>query len=141
MPATPLSNWIWAARAADRESETVMLRKILRAKIHRATVTEAQVDYVGSITIDRDLMDAVGLAVGECVLVADMTDGARFETYVIEGPPGSGTICINGAAARLVDVGDQVIIMAFAYVSEVEMKDLRPAVALVDDKNLLTKKL
>ena len=118
-----------------------MLRKMLRAKIHRATVTEAQVEYVGSITIDRDLMDAVGLAVGECVLVADMTDGARFETYVIEGPPGSGTICINGAAARLVDVGDQVIIMAFGYVDAAQMKDLRPAVALVDDKNRLTKKL
>lgn len=118
-----------------------MLRKILRAKIHRATVTEAQVDYVGSITIDRDLMDAVGLACGECVLVADMTDGARFETYVIEGPPGSGTICINGAAARLVDVGDQVIIMAFAYVRDADVKDLRPAVALVDDNNRLMKKL
>lgn len=118
-----------------------MLRKILRAKIHRATITEAQVDYVGSITIDRDLMEAVDLSVGECVLVADMTDGARFETYVIEGAPGSGIICINGAAARLVNPGDEVIIMAFAYLAEGEMKDFTPQVALVDDKNRLTKKL
>ena len=130
-----------ADNVGERSEVCEMLRKILRAKIHRATVTEAQVDYVGSITIDRDLMDAVDLAVGECVLVADMTDGARFETYVIEGPPGSGTICINGAAARLVDVGDQVIIMAFAYVRDADMKDLRPAIALVDDKNRLMKKL
>ena len=118
-----------------------MLRKMLRAKIHRATVTEAHVDYVGSITIDRELLDTVNLAVGECVLVADMTDGARFETYVIEGPPGSGTICINGAAARLVDVGDQVIIMAFAYVPDEKVNDLTPVVVLVDDKNQLVRKL
>ncbi|MFP4216300.1 MAG: aspartate 1-decarboxylase, partial [Phycisphaerae bacterium] len=77
-----------------------MLLKVLRAKIHRATVTEAKIEYVGSITIDRDLMDATGLVAGECVLVADMTDGARFETYVMEGERGSGIICINGAAAR-----------------------------------------
>jgi aspartate 1-decarboxylase len=118
-----------------------MLLKMLRAKIHRATVTQAEVDYVGSITIDRDLMDAVGLLPGECVLVADMTDGARFETYVIEADRGSGTICINGAAARLVDVGDQVIIMAFAYAEAEEAKGLRPSVALVDDQNRLTRKL
>ena len=83
-----------------------MLIKVLRAKIHRATITEACVDYVGSITIDRELMDACGMVAGECVLVADLADGARFDTYVMEGERGSGTICINGAAARLVRVGD-----------------------------------
>ena len=90
-----------------------MLVKVLRGKIHRVRITEAQVEYVGSITIDRTLMDAAGIVPGECVLVADLADGARFETYVMEGAPGSGVIGINGAAARLVDVGDLAIIMAF----------------------------
>ena len=114
-----------------------MLVKVLRAKIHRATITQAEIDYVGSITIDRELMDTVGLVAGECVLVADMTDGARFETYVIEGDRGSGTVCINGAAARLVMVGDKIIIMAFAYADPEEAKDLRPVIALVDEGNRL----
>ncbi|MBS3734190.1 MAG: aspartate 1-decarboxylase [Phycisphaerae bacterium] len=115
-----------------------MLQKLLKSKIHRATVTEARIDYVGSITIDRDLIDAAGLIVGECVLVADMTDGARFETYVMEGDRGSGTVCINGAAARLVTVGDEVIIMAFAYVTDDEAAALSPRVVLVDDANAIT---
>lgn len=118
-----------------------MLLKVLRAKIHRATVTEAVIDYVGSITIDRDLLDASGIVPGECVLVADMTDGARFETYVFEGEPGSGTICINGAAARLVDVGDEVIIMAFGYMEPDQARDLKPGVVLVDKLNRIAKKL
>ena len=118
-----------------------MLVKVLKSKIHRATITQAEVDYVGSITIDRDLMDAVGIVPGQCVLVADMTDGARFETYVMEGDRGSGTICVNGAAARLVNVGDQVIIMSFAYVEDAKTKDLHPAIALVNEKNCLTRKL
>ncbi len=112
-----------------------MMLKVLRAKIHRARVTEAQVDYMGSITIDRDLMDASGIVPGECVLVADMADGARFETYVMEGAAGSGTICINGAAARLVNVGDEVIIMSFAYATPEEAAGLHPSIVLVDDKN------
>jgi aspartate 1-decarboxylase len=112
-----------------------MLIKTLRAKIHRATITEARVDYVGSITIDREMLDASGIRVGECVLVADLTDGQRFETYVMEGEPGSGVICINGAAARLVDVGDKVIIMAFGYTTETEADDLSPKVVLVNDDN------
>ncbi|MBN1555236.1 MAG: aspartate 1-decarboxylase [Phycisphaerae bacterium] len=115
-----------------------MLLKLLRGKIHRATITEACVDYVGSITIDRDLLDASGLLPGECVLVADLTDGKRFETYIMEGKAGSGVICINGAAARLVDVGDKVIIMAYAYIESDEAKTLRPKVVLVDDKNKIT---
>lgn len=115
--------------------------KVLRGKIHRATVTEAVIDYVGSITIDRELLDASGILPGECVLVADMTDGARFETYVFEGPAGSGTICINGAAARLVDVGDEVIIMAYGYMPLEEARDFKPDVVLVDKSNRISEKL
>ena len=118
-----------------------MLLKVMRAKIHRAVVTEACIDYVGSITIDSDLLDATGILPGESVLVADMTDGARFETYVMAAPHGSGTICINGAAARLVNAGDEVIIMAFAYAEPAEAADLKPAIALVDGNNRLTEKL
>lgn len=118
-----------------------MLLKVLRSKIHRAKVTEACIDYVGSITIDRDLMDTVGILNGQCVLVSDMTDGARFETYVIEGERGSGVICINGAAARLVNVDDEVIIMAFTYATEEDAKKLKPKIAIVDDKNRITNTL
>ena len=118
-----------------------MLLKVLRAKIHRATITQAEVDYVGSITIDRNLLDVSGIRAGECVLVADLTDGARFETYVMEGDPGSGTICINGAAARLVRVGDKVIVMAFAYADEQEADSIRPKVVLVDEKNAIDRML
>ena len=118
-----------------------MLLKVLRGKIHRATVTEAVIDYVGSITIDRELMDASGITTGECVLVADMTDGARFETYVFEGQAGSGTICINGAAARLVDVGDEVIIMAYGYMEPEEAGDFKTRVVLVDNSNRIVQKL
>jgi aspartate 1-decarboxylase len=116
----------------------LMLRKMLRAKIHRATITEAQPDYVGSITIDRDLMDAVDLAAGECVLVADIDTGARFDTYVFEGDRASGVICINGAAAKLVNVGDKIIIMAFGYVDSTEVTGRKAPVALVDEANRLT---
>lgn len=116
-----------------------MLLKKLRAKIHRATVTEACVDYVGSITIDKDLLDASGIQVGECVLVADLTDGQRFETYVFEGEAGSGVICVNGAAARLVDVGDKVIIMAYGYVTLEEAATLEPKVVLIGEGNEMTK--
>ena len=112
-----------------------MLLKMLRAKIHRATITEACVDYVGSITIDRDLLEASGMLPGECVLVADLTDGQRFETYIMEGPAGSGVICINGAAARLVDVGDKIIIMAYAYLEPDAAKALHPNVVLVNEQN------
>jgi len=104
-------------------------------------VTEAQIDYVGSITIDSELLDASGILPGECVLVADMTDGARFETYVFEGQAGSGTICINGAAARLVDVGDEVIIMAYGYMEPEEAGDFKPRVVLVDNSNRIVQKL
>ena len=118
-----------------------MLRKLLRAKIHRATVTEANPDYIGSITIDRDLMDAVDLVPGECVLVADIDNGNRFETYVFEGERGSGVICLNGAAANLVSVGDKVIIMAFGYVEDDQVTSVAPRVILVDDENRVSRTL
>lgn len=118
-----------------------MLIKILRGKIHRATITQAEVDYVGSITIDTDLLEASGIIPGECVLVADLTDGARFETYVMSGQAGSGIICINGAAARLVDVGDKVIIMAFGYVEQDQAADIKPNVILIGDDNKITRTL
>ena len=118
-----------------------MLLKVLRAKIHRATVTEAQVDYVGSITIDRDLLAASGIVPGECVLVADLADGARFETYVMEGQSGSGTIRINGAAARLVGVGDKIIIMAFAYLTPEDAGRTSPTIILVDENNRMDRRL
>ncbi len=118
-----------------------MFLKLLRAKIHRATVTEAEVEYIGSITIDRDLIDRSGIMPFEEVLVADLDNAARFRTYVIEGPRGSGTICVNGAAAKLVNVGDRIIIMAFAFVSPQEAAELKPKIVLVDGKNRPVKDL
>ncbi len=118
-----------------------MLRKVLRAKIHRATVTQADADYIGSITIDRDLLDAVDLAPGECVLVADIDNSNRFETYVFEGERGSGVICLNGAAAGLVSVGDKIIIIAFGYVEDEDVAKVTPRVILVDDENRVCRTL
>ncbi len=89
------------------------MRWLLRSKIHKATVTEANLDYIGSITIDEDLIDRVGLWPGERVLVVDNTNGARLETYVMVGERGSGVICMNGAASHLIKVGDQIIVMGF----------------------------
>ena len=115
-----------------------MFIRVLRAKIHQATVTEADVEYAGSIAIDMDLADAVGIVAGEFVLVADLANGQRFETYVIPARRGSGTICINGAAARLVNVGDRVIVMAWAYVTPAEAGKLVPAIIVLDEKNRIT---
>ena len=108
---------------------------VLKGKIHRATVTEADLHYVGSITIDQDLMDAAGLLAYEKVLVADIDNGNRLETYIIAGPRGSGIICLNGASARLVSVGDRVIIMAFCQLTPEEAASHRPTVVFVDDDN------
>lgn len=108
---------------------------VLKGKIHRATVTEADLHYVGSITIDQDLMDAAQLLAYEKVLVADIDNGNRLETYIIAGPRGSGIICLNGASARLVSVGDRVIIMAFCQVTPEEAASHRPTVVFVDDDN------
>lgn len=107
------------------------MRQVLRSKIHNATVTEANLAYVGSITIDEDLLDRVGLWVGEKVLVVSNTSGARLETYIIRGDRGSGTIAVNGAAAHLIGKGEEVIIMGF----EMTEVPINPAVILVDKQN------
>lgn len=112
-----------------------MMRVMLKSKIHRATVTQADLHYVGSIAIDRALMEAADLLEGERVVIADITNGARLETYVIPAPAGSGTIGINGAAAHLVSEGDLVIIMSYAMVDDAEARRLKPRVVHVDDRN------
>jgi aspartate 1-decarboxylase len=112
-----------------------MLKTVLNSKIHRAKVTECDLDYVGSITIDRDLMDAVGLVANEQVHVLDINNGNRLTTYVIEGKRGSGDIAINGPAARLVSKGDLVIICAYVQVNELELLEHKPQILLVDEFN------
>ena len=112
-----------------------MIRTMLKSKIHRATVTQADLHYVGSISIDRDLMDAADLLEGEQVVIADITNGARLETYVIPAPAGTGTIGINGAAAHLVGEGDLVIIMSFAGLGDAEARALKPRVVHVSSHN------
>ncbi|HEV7191934.1 MAG TPA: aspartate 1-decarboxylase [Jatrophihabitantaceae bacterium] len=114
---------------------TGMYRTMLKSKVHRATVTQADLHYVGSITIDADLMDAADLLPGEQVAVVDVTNGARLETYVIEGERGSGVIGINGAAAHLVHTGDLVIIISYAAVADTEAKAFEPRVVFVDGAN------
>ena len=105
-----------------------MFLQILKSKIHRVTVTEVDLDYIGSITIDEELMEAAHIFSGEKVQVVDNTNGARLETYVIPGKRGSGCICMNGAAAHLIHVGDTVIIMAYALMSEEEARTFKPAI-------------
>ena len=112
-----------------------MMLNMLKGKIHRATVVQAEVDYVGSITIDEDLMDAAGILEYEKVQVADVNNGSRLETYVIAGERGSGMICLNGAAARCVSVGDKVIIMCYALMTPEEADANPPRVVFVDDDN------
>lgn len=112
-----------------------MVRTFLRSKIHRATVTEANVDYEGSITIDRDLMDAAGLVPFEKVEVYNVTSGTRFETYVIEGEAGRGDICVNGAAAHLVEEGHKVIIANYCILEEREIAGHRPRLVFVNEAN------
>jgi aspartate 1-decarboxylase len=115
------------------------MRVMMKSKIHRATVTQADLDYVGSVAIDMDLMDAADLLEGEQVTIADITNGARLETYVIPAPRGSRTITINGAAAHLVQAGDLVIIMNYAVYDEVEARALKPRVVHVDESNRVVK--
>jgi aspartate 1-decarboxylase len=112
-----------------------MLREVLYAKIHRAVVTECSPDYMGSITIDPDLLDAVGMRLNEKVLVADVDNANRFETYVFKGTRGSGVIGVNGAAAKLTGVGHVVLIMSFALMTEEEMRSHRPKVVLCTPEN------
>jgi aspartate 1-decarboxylase len=115
------------------------MRIMMKSKIHRATVTQADLDYVGSVTIDADLLDAAELLEGEQVAIVDNTNGARIETYVIRGPRGSGIIGINGAAAHLVHPGDVVIIMSYALMDEAEARALQPRVVHVDQQNRIVK--
>lgn len=112
---------------------------MLKSKIHRAVVTQAELNYVGSITIDSKLMKASGILEYEKVHIVDINNGSRFETYVIAGEPGSGIICLNGAAARCAQAGDLVIIMAYAEMTPEEASNHRPAVVFVDDKNSIIK--
>jgi len=116
-----------------------MLLELFKSKIHRATVTDASLNYVGSITIDEDLMKAANLLEYEKVQVANINNGNRFETYVIKGEAGSGTIALNGAAARLGQIGDLVIIIAYAQMTPEEAQGFKPTVVLVDGKNKPTK--
>lgn len=118
-----------------------MFLKVLRAKIHRATVTQTDPDYVGSITIDEELLRASGIRPNEVVLIADSDNGARFETYVIKGPAGSGVCAINGAAARLVNKGDRVIIFAHAFLNPDDMDEHYAQVVLVDGRNRIDRQL
>src|SRR5262245_28714438 len=112
-----------------------MLREMLRAKVHRVRVTEAVLQYEGSLTLDRDLLDAADLVPFEKVEVYNVTNGARFTTYAIEGERGSGVCCVNGAAAHLVTVGDLLIVCAYAQVPEAEVRDWRPRIVLVGAEN------
>ena len=116
-----------------------MLATYLKSKIHRAVVTQAELDYVGSITVDRDLLEKSGIMEYEKVLVVDVNNGNRLETYTIAGEAGSGVICLNGAAAKLVTVGDKVIIMSFASMTPEEAKEFRPTVVFVDDDNKVSR--
>ncbi len=112
-----------------------MRRRMMKSKVHRATVTDANLHYVGSITVDRDLMDLADLLEHEQVAVVDIDNGARLETYVIEGARGSGDICLNGAAARLVSPGDRVIIISYADYEDSELEGFEPRVVHVDSRN------
>lgn len=115
-----------------------MFRHMFKSKIHRATVTDADLNYRGSITIDRELLSAAGIMVYEQVHVVNINNGARFETYVIEGEAGSGEICLNGAAARLAHPGDLVIIISYALVGEEELEGYQVKTVLVDQDNKIT---
>jgi aspartate 1-decarboxylase len=112
-----------------------MRRRMMKSKIHRATVTDANLHYVGSVTIDRDLMDRANLLAYEQVAIVDIDNGARFETYVIEGDRGSGAICLNGAAARLVQPGDKVIVISYAEYEDAELEGYQPTIIHVDTSN------
>lgn len=114
-----------------------MTLEMLYSKIHRATVTDANLNYVGSITIDKELIEASNLNVGQKVEVVNINNGERFTTYVIEGKAGGKDICLNGAAARKAHIGDKIIIIAYAHMSKAEMDVFKPTVVLVDDSNAM----
>ena len=117
-----------------------MLVNMLKGKIHRATVVQAELDYVGSITVDPDLLEASGILEYELVHIVDVNNGNRFETYTIAGERGSGMICLNGAAARCVSVNDKIIIMCYASMTPEEAKEHKPNVVFVDDENKIARK-
>ena len=112
-----------------------MTISVLKAKIHRAAVTQSELDYIGSITVDRELLDKAGILEYQKVQIVDINNGSRFETYTISGEPGSGIICLNGAAARCVQKGDKIIIMAYADMTPEEAAENRPTVLFLDDEN------
>jgi aspartate 1-decarboxylase len=112
-----------------------LFRTLMNAKIHRARVTEANLNYVGSITIDADILDAVGMVANEKVQIVNNNNGARFETYIIPGERGSGVFCLNGAAARLVQKGDIIIVISYAIVPEEKIAQHRPKIAIMDENN------
>ena len=112
-----------------------MYFNMFKGKLHRATVTQADINYVGSVTIDSELLERSGILSGEKVQIVNINNGERFETYTIAGDSGSGIICVNGAAARLVQVGDKVIIIAYALMDQNEAKEFKPNVLVLDDKN------
>lgn len=116
-----------------------MMVEMLKGKIHRATVTQAELDYIGSITVDMDLLDRAGILEYEKVHIVDVNNGSRFETYTIAGERGSGIICLNGAAARCVQKGDKIIIMSYASMTVEEAKENPPKVVFVDDNNQVTR--
>ncbi len=116
-----------------------MLRYMLKSKIHRAIVTQADLDYVGSITIDKDLMDAADIVANEKVTIVNNNNGERFETYVIEGEPGSKIVCLNGAAARLVQKGDVVIILTYTLLEDEECATHKPKLVFVNEDNEIQK--
>ncbi len=117
-----------------------MLRLMLRSKIHRATVTDANLEYDGSLTVDELLMEAAGILPYEQVMVSNLHNGERFETYVIPGPKDSGTICLNGPAARRGVIGDLIVIFCYEYYNEAELKDFQPTVVAVDKHNRMRTK-
>lgn len=117
-----------------------MFVTLMKSKIHRARVTDSNLNYIGSITIDRQLMDEVGILENEKVQVVNNNNGNRFETYVIPGEAGSGIICVNGAAARLVQTGDKIIIIAYAMMTTDEACSFKPKIAFVDENNRIVKK-
>ena len=113
--------------------------RMLKGKIHRAVVKQAELNYVGSITVDPELLKAAGILEYENVQIVDIENGNRFETYTIMGEPGSGMICLNGAAARQVQTGDHIIIMAYAQMTPEEAKEFRPQVVFVDEENKISR--
>lgn len=117
----------------------IMKVNMLKGKIHRATVKQAELDYVGSITVDEDLLDASGILEYEKVHIVDVNNGSRFETYTIAGERGSGMICLNGAAARCVSTGDKIIIMCYADMEVEEAKQHKPTVVFVDEENQISR--